>query len=110
MNFTEQEQNFIERFSEAVVRRRMTVPAIFFLESMTPLNFIASQGVAFFTPIVQIFMKAGDLDILQRLLENREFIPVLISILEKRDRTLKLEEKKQKQERKLLRKQKKEQA
>jgi hypothetical protein len=108
LKFSDQEQAFVERFTDAIVKRHLTVPAIFFLESVTPLNFIASQGVAFFTPIVQIFLKAGDLDIMQRLLEKREFIPVLIRILEKKEMGLKQEERALKRERKKIKKQGKE--
>ena len=105
MKLSDQEQAFVERFTNAIVKRHLTVPAVFFLESVTPLNFIASQGVAFFTPIVQIFLKAGDLDILQRLLERREFIPVLIRILEKKEMAQKQEERARKRERRKLKKQ-----
>lgn len=75
----------MDRFASTIAERRLTVAAVFFLESMTPLNFIASQGLAFFTPIVQIFMKAGDMNLLQELLESRRFIPDFIGILEKKE-------------------------
>ena len=110
MKFTEEEQDFVERFSDAIVKRHLMVPAVFFLESVTPLNFIASQAMAFFTPIVQIFMKAGDLNTLQRLLENRQFIPVIIRILEQKEREQRQQEQEQKKEMKKLRQQRKEQA
>ena len=84
--YTESQRQFIDRFSKTIVDRRLATPAIFFLESMTPLNFVASQGLAFFTPIVQIFMKAGDMALLQELLESRQFIPDFIRTIEELDR------------------------
>jgi hypothetical protein len=84
-DYTPREQEFLKRFTAAVVERRLTVPTVFFLESMTPLNFVASQLTAFLTPIVHIFMRAGDLDVLQQLLEKRSFIPDAIALLEEAD-------------------------
>jgi len=109
LSFTEEEQAFMERFTDAIVKRHLTVPAIFFLESMTPVNFVASQAVAFFTPIVQIFLKAGDLDILQRLLEDRRFLPTIIRLMEKKDAVQRREERELKQLRREERRDRKQQ-
>ena len=43
----------IEKLAERVVRMRMAVPAIFFLESSKPLAFVGGQLLIFLEPFVQ---------------------------------------------------------
>ena len=49
----EEEQAILKKVATKVVERRMAVPAIVFLESVKPLNFIGSQVLIFFEPIIQ---------------------------------------------------------
>ena len=44
----EEEDAVLDKLARKVVARRMAVPAILFLESTKPLNFIASQVLVFF--------------------------------------------------------------
>ena len=46
-----EEQETLDLISKRVMRMGMAVPAIAFLESMRPLNFIGSQVLLFFIPI-----------------------------------------------------------
>ena len=48
---------FLTKLAEEVKARRMTTPAIFFLEMMRPLNFVGSQAMIFFGPIISAFVK-----------------------------------------------------
>ena len=43
-----EDKAFLIKLAEEVKARRMTTPAIFFLEMMRPLNFVGSQAMIFF--------------------------------------------------------------
>ena len=63
----------------------MTVPAILFLESVKPLNFIGSQAMVFFEPIVQTVFNIKDYDTLRQALEKRQTIEILLLKIEAMD-------------------------
>ena len=44
----------IEKISKYIVERKMASPAILAIESLRPLNFIASQVMYFFSPFAEI--------------------------------------------------------
>lgn len=58
----EEEQVVLEKVAKKVVEKSMTVPAIVFLESVKPLNFVGSQAMVFFEPIVQSLFNLKDYD------------------------------------------------
>ena len=47
-----EDKAFLTKLAEEVKARSMTTPAIFFLEMMRPLNFVGSQAMIFFGPII----------------------------------------------------------
>ncbi len=71
-----------ERLSDFLVRRRLTVPAILFLESVRPLNFIGSQAMVFFSPFVHALFDVRQYDLIQKALERRETLGWLTELLE----------------------------
>ncbi|MDR4498274.1 MAG: hypothetical protein MRK02_10205 [Candidatus Scalindua sp.] len=74
----------IEKLADYVVRRKMTLPAIMFLESVQPLNFIGNQAALFFKPILIHFFSAQEYNKLINILEKRDAIKTLIRQIEKR--------------------------
>jgi len=44
--------------AEKIVRRRLAVPAIFFLESAKPLNYVGAQAMVFFGPFVRVLFES----------------------------------------------------
>ena len=62
---------FLTRMAEEVIARRLTTPSIFFLEMMKPLNFVSSQAMIFFGPIIS---------------ENHHSVEFLIQEIERLDR------------------------
>jgi len=48
----ERRQEIIRVLAKALVERKLTAPAIFFLESVKPLSFVGSQAMVFLQPIV----------------------------------------------------------
>lgn len=72
----------IEKMARAVVDRRLTTPAILFLESVKPLNFIGNQVMLALDPIIRIFVTIEDYGKVAALLEERESIEKLILRIE----------------------------
>ena len=52
-----EDKDFLTKLAEEVKSRRLTTPAIFFLEMTRPLNFVGSQAMVFFGPIISAFVK-----------------------------------------------------
>ena len=71
--------------AEQVVARRMTVPAILFLESVKPVSFIGSQALYFFEPMVRAFFTVPEYERFAALLERRETLEALLVKIEARD-------------------------
>ena len=78
----EEEMAVLEKLARKTVDKGMTVPAILFLESIKPLNFIGSQVLVFFEPIVQTVFNFKDYDAFRCALEKRESIEILITRIE----------------------------
>jgi len=88
----------LEVLAERVVKMGMAVPAIAFLESVRPLNFIGSQVLLFFRPFIDTAVDGVNLatspfgmsmnmefyNRLQKVLEKRASIEALIVRIEKR--------------------------
>ena len=72
----------MERVADLIVKRGMAAPATVFLESMGPMNFLGSQALHFFTPIIECAFNVKEVEQVARLLERRETIPQLIAIIE----------------------------
>ena len=82
-----EEDTVIDKVARKVVDKRMAVPAIVFLESVKPLNFIGSQVMVFFEPIVQALFNFKDYDTFRQALEKRQTIEILLQKIEKYDAT-----------------------
>ena len=81
----EEEQAVLDKLAKKVVEKSMTVPAIVFLESVKPLNFVGSQAMVFFEPIVQSLFNLRDYDTLRTALEKRQTLEILIQKIEAMD-------------------------
>ena len=81
----EDENRVLDKVAERVVRWKMTVPAILFLESVKPLNYIGSQTLVFFEPIVQSVFNFKDYDSFRRAMERRENVERLMQKIEAAD-------------------------
>jgi hypothetical protein len=72
----------LERIAETIVKRGMAAPATMFLESMGPMNFLGSQALHFITPIIDCAFNVKEVEQVARLLERRDTVTRLISIIE----------------------------
>ena len=80
--FTVDDLALLERMADAVVKRGMAAPATIFLESLGPMNFLGSQALYFLTPIVEWAFNAKEVEQVARLLERRDTISRLITIID----------------------------
>tara|TARA_Y100001935_G_scaffold237494_1_gene223034 strand:- start:123 stop:395 length:273 start_codon:yes stop_codon:yes gene_type:complete len=81
-----EDKAFLTKLAEKVKARRMTTPAIFFLEMMKPLNFIGSQAMIFFGPIISAFVKTDGYYRAAEIFENHNSIEFLLQEIERLDK------------------------
>jgi hypothetical protein len=100
---TPEDIQLIETIAKAIVVRRMTAPAILFLESSRPLSFLGSQFLYFLEPIVRAFIRGDQYRRVAQLLEDRENVERLMLAIEaaegdaqERERELKRQKAKEK--------------
>jgi hypothetical protein len=101
---TPRQEEILIKIAGKVVHWRMSVPAILFLESVKPLNYVGSQMMAFFEPFVQTLFNWKDYEEFRRMMEDRQTIERLMQKIEQMDSDAQTKEKVLKQERKLNRK------
>jgi hypothetical protein len=75
----------VDRLAAKVVEWKMAVPAVLFLESVKPLNYVGSQVLVFFAPIATTLFSTTDYAELTALLEHRGNIEVLLKRIEKKE-------------------------
>jgi hypothetical protein len=71
-DFTDEDQALVNKVAERIVRMRMTVPAIFFLESSKPLAFLGGQLLIFLEPFVQTLFNFRQYQRFAFLMEDRD--------------------------------------
>ncbi len=77
-----EQQAILEKLARWIVKRRLTVPAILFLETGKPLNFLGSQLLIAFSPFVQAFFKGEQYHKLALILEKDQNVELLIQCIE----------------------------
>src|SRR5690242_20365790 len=82
--FTIEDLALLERVATAIVARGMMTPATLFLESIGPMNFLGSQALHVLTPVIESVLSRTELTQIARLLERRDSIPRLITLIEPR--------------------------
>ena len=80
--FTTDDLALLERIADAIVTRRMAAPAMLFLESMGPMNFLGSQALHFLAPLVECVFSSSELAQIARLLERRDSLQRLTALIE----------------------------
>ena len=97
---TPKQEEILDKIAHKVVTWRMTVPAILFLESVKPLNFVGSQMLVFFEPFVQAVFTVRDYNEFVRMMEERENVERLLQRIEELDAEVLQKEKEEKRKRK----------
>ena len=101
---TPQQEEILTKIARKVVLWKMSLPAVLFLESVKPLNYIGSQMMAFFEPFVQTLFSWKDYDEFRKMMEERGTIERLLRRIEEVDSVAQAKEKVLKEERKLKKK------
>ena len=79
---TDQEKRLLEQIAAAIVRRRLQTPGLFILESAKPLNYLGSQAMAFFEPLVRGLFASTDYGRVRRILERSQSVEFLLQEIE----------------------------
>ena len=86
----------IEKISKFIAQKRMAAPAIMTIESLRPLARIGSQLMHFLAPFAEIIFNAKEYQEFAALLENEEYVRLLIKRIDEMDVDMYREERKDK--------------
>jgi hypothetical protein len=81
-DLTDEDKELLDKLARGIVSRRLAAPSIMFLESVKPLNFLGSQVMLFFRPIVATIFPTTSYDRMEVVLEKRQSIEWLIVRIE----------------------------
>lgn len=82
---SERKKEIIDKLAKGIVRRRLTAPAIMFLESIKPINYIGSQLLIFLEPVVLAIFPISQYREVAIILEERDSIEHIIKAIEQFD-------------------------
>jgi hypothetical protein len=80
----EDRDRLIDRIAGEVVKRRLETPAILFLEMHRPLQFLSSQALIVFTPLLAVAFNPLNLEKLSLLMQDRSNLDRLVERIEER--------------------------
>ncbi len=79
---TEEQKNLVDKVCREISRRHLTTPALIFLESFRPLNYIGSQILHYFHPFISAITNANGYRIFTEFLEKRSSVDYLYDRIE----------------------------
>lgn len=82
----DEQQTLLEKVAKQIVKRRLTVPAILFLEVCKPLNFLGSQALIAFNPFVGSIFNTAEYQKFALVIEKDANVELLIRLIEGLDR------------------------
>jgi len=80
-DFTQEEVALLEKVAAGIVQRGMADPAVLFLESLGPLNFLGSQVLHGLAPFLELGCDPTELERLTHILERRDSIERLSDLI-----------------------------
>ena len=83
---TNDDKAFLSKLANKIVELKLITPSIFFLEMVKPLNFIGSQSMVFFGPIISAFVKTDGYYKAAEIFENHNSVEFLIQEIERLDK------------------------
>jgi hypothetical protein len=78
----------IEKAARFIVERRLSPAAIMTIESLRPLNFIASQFLYMIAPFAELFFSPREYQEFAALIENDEYVKLLMDRIDELDTEL----------------------
>jgi hypothetical protein len=82
VGFSQEDLVLLEKIARLIVRRGMAAPALLFLESSGPLNFLGSQLLHGLMPFLELVCGAAELERLATMLERRDSVDRLIVLIQ----------------------------
>jgi hypothetical protein len=79
----ERREEIVRVLAKEIVDRRLTAPAIFFLETVKPLSFIGSQAMIFLQPIIQAVFPFRSYNEFSVMMEDRSNVEALLCEMER---------------------------
>ena len=74
----------LDRLAARIVELRLETPALLTLESARPVSLLASSAMVFFEPLVQALFRLPDYRRFSRLIEDRDALELLVTLIEDR--------------------------
>lgn len=96
----ERREEIIRALAKEIAARRLTAPAIFFLETVKPLSFVGSQAMIFLQPIIQAVFPFRSYNEFSVMMEDRKNVEALLCEMER----LEIEEREKRRKEKLEKK------
>ena len=81
----DEQEALLTKVAAEIVRRRLTVPAILFLETCKPLNFIGSQMLIALNPFVTSIFNTAEYQKFALIIEKDANVEWLTQLIEKLD-------------------------
>lgn len=80
--FSDEDVALMERTAQALVQRRLAVPALMFLETVSPMNMVSASMLQLMSPAWRAVLPGSRIDGLAALLERRDALPELMRRIE----------------------------
>ena len=77
------DQQVLDQVAKKIVRFRMSVPAVLFLEMSKPMSVLGSSALVFFGPFITLFADSTKFYRFTELIEDRGNIEELIQTIER---------------------------
>ena len=78
----EEGERILKKVADEIVSRRLTAPAIFVLESYSPLSFVGSQAMIALEPFIHAIFALPDYRKFALMMERRENVQKLMTLIE----------------------------
>ena len=88
----ERTRELIEKVAKFFAERRLGAPALLFLESVRPLNFIGSQIMYFISPFINVLFSSNEFEEFAAVMSERENVHLLITRIDELDEELNKEQ------------------
>jgi hypothetical protein len=72
----------MEEAAASIVKRRLAVPAMMLLETMTPMNMVSASMLHVLSPVWRAALPASRIEDIAKLLERREAIPEFVKVID----------------------------
>jgi hypothetical protein len=80
--YSAEDEALLRKIAGLIVKRGMAEPALLFLESVGPLNFLGSQVVHGLKPFLDLVCDPRELERLATMLERRDSVDKLITLIQ----------------------------